>query len=407
MLLHLASPLYSSGQCGNNLSVSTYDTVITGIGYGNFHFSFPQWRPDSGTLISVKVNALVSLGYSFTLKNVDIAPSVFTLHVGRTDRITSPSMATYENLVDRYIGDYPLDPGSSVSVPPFYIMDKYSNTDSITTAVAPFTGFDSVRFTYSPMTYTDLRTSNNSSYSFHAIVPDTVRFSVTYLHCPGMTLATSLTRFAIDPEGPAALRLRWTIENEESGRSYEIEAGRDGQHFTAIGSLPSVTGNNNVVDYQYGYSLSGTPGAPGAGAAPGGGPAATWGKWYFRLKMNDGHGGWSYSGVREFDPGSMGPGGFGGPGGLSIWPNPATDHIDILFGRSPASAGSSSAGNSSAGNWQVGIFDAGGNRVQTDLFLNVHTARLNFRHLLAAGAYFIRATDRESVESYTASFLVR
>jgi len=372
MLMHLSFPVHSAGQCGNGLITSTYDTVVTGPGYGNYQFSFPKWHPDSGTLVSVKINAQVSLNYGFTLKNSDIVPSIYTIRVGRLDKITSPAMATYSKTVEQLIGDFPLDPGNSVSMPPFSFMDQYPNIDSITTAIAPFLGFDNVQFVYSPVTYTDLRTNNNSSYSYHAAAPDTVRFSVTYLHCPASTLALTLASFTIDPEGPAALRLAWRILNEQPGRSYEIEQGRDGQHFAVIGSLPSVTGNNNAVDYQFAYGLAG------------GGV----GKWYFRLKMNDGHGGATYSEIKEFDAGLP------GSGGPSLWPNPANNYVNLLFARP------------SAGNWQVDLYDAAGNRVQSEVFVNARAGRLDFRRKLAAGTYFVRITDQRTQQVTALPLLV-
>ena len=69
ILLFFGSGLPSAGQCGNTLGVRSYDTLLTGPGYGVYAVSFPKWNPDSGTLVSVTLTALVSQQYSFTLKN--------------------------------------------------------------------------------------------------------------------------------------------------------------------------------------------------------------------------------------------------------------------------------------------------------------------------------------------------
>jgi hypothetical protein len=362
ILGQLSYPLRSAGQCGNTVSSSTYATLITtSTGYGNFRLSFPQWRPDSGTLVSVKVQALVSLQYGFTLSNADVVPSIYTLRVGREDKISSPSMATYDHILDQYVGDYPLDPGQSVSRPPFSFLDKYSNTDSITAATVPFIGFDSVHFVYSPVTWTNLRADNNSSYNYRATAQDTVHFSITYLHCSQVTLATSLTRFSAVLEDPVSVRLSWTIQNEQPGRRYLVQQGRDGLHFTGVDSLPSRVGPDPAADYGYACHLP-------AGAAPG--------KWYFRLKMSDNRGGTSYSEIKEVSTGAT------APRGLLLYPNPAARFVNILFDPS------------SAGDWQVDLFDAGGRLMQSDRFPNTRAAHLEFRSPLAAGSYFIRATDR-------------
>jgi hypothetical protein len=374
ILGQLSIPLRSAGQCGNTFSTRTFDTLIaTNTGYGNFRLAFPQWHPDSGTLVSVKVQALVTLKYGFTLVNMDVIPSVYTLRVGREDKITSPAMATYDNILDQHIGDYPLDPGHSVSMPPFSFMDKYPNIDSITTATAPFIGFDSVHFVYAPVTYTNLRADNNASYNYRATARDTVLFSITYLHCGPTTLATSLSRFTAALERPASVKLSWTIQNERPGRGYLIQQSRDGQGFTDLDSLPSTGGNGNAADYEYTYDLPG-------GSVPG--------KWYFRLKMNDGHGGYSYSDIKELTAGMP------VAGGLLLYPNPAAGFVNILFG------------GSVAGDWQVDIFNAGGDLVQSDHFLHTRSAQVDFRHILGAGTYFIRATERHTQKIAVSPLLV-
>ncbi|HEX9511326.1 MAG TPA: hypothetical protein VF939_12640, partial [Puia sp.] len=278
MILYFSSP----AQCVNNMATRSYDTVLTGIGYGNYLVNFPKWNPDSGLLASVKINARVSVHYAFTLKNVDWASSTYSLWVGREDAISSVAMSNaYDNITEQKIGVFPLASGSSLSEGPFSFLDNYVNTDSITGNTAGFLGTGKVSFAYSPVTYTTLHTNNNSSYSYSSTVQDTVHFSLTYLYCKsGGVLATRLTRFSAVLQDPATVQLAWSAVNEIAGSQYQVQRSQDGQHFTTITSLGAMS--------------SGGQDGPGAGGIRGGGmadyayndnlPAGAAGKWYYRLQ---------------------------------------------------------------------------------------------------------------------------
>ncbi|MHA4810863.1 hypothetical protein ACX0G9_22340 [Flavitalea flava] len=394
MILHFTS----SCQCNNNLSTRFYDTVLTGIGYGTYQISFPSWNPDSGLLVSATVKALVSLKYGFSVKNVDTGPATYSIWVGREDQITSPVLtAPYDKIIEQKIGAYPLNPGIGFVQAPFDFLDHQPNTDSITGNVAAFMGAGKVNFTYAPITYTNIRTTNNMSYNFSSASRDTVHFSLTYLYCKGGgVLATSLSRFtAVLQEGwgagtrrtidGAKVQLAWTVENERPQRRYEIEISRNGKDFRSVAALHSIIGPQ--AEYTYGYDLTGEP--PG--------------RFYFRLKMTDVNGVVSFSGVREVSAGVEVPEGNSGGISFSLFPNPAVDHINLFLGRGAGT------------DWQVDVIASNGSLVQrTEYRLSLMGNRqagagvisIDFQRLLPAGTYFIRATDRKERQTYSTSFLI-
>ncbi len=290
----------SAGQCGNTLGIRSYDTLLTGPGYVTYTITFPKWNPDSGTLLSVKLTALVNQQYSFTLKNADLTPSIYTLLVGRYDAISSPVMSLpYSSTTEQTIGVYSLDPGASVSRAPFTLLQNYASTDSITDQVAAFAGSGSLSFVYAPISYSDVHTNNNSSYSYGAAATDSIHFSMSYQYCKTSVLASSLISFAAQPQAPSVVRLSWTMANEEPGRSYEVQQSGDGVHFTSVASLPAVAGGTGTADYAYTWTM---PAIPAAASSPGvqaGAPA----DWYFRLKIDDANGGTAYSGDQDRNPG--------------------------------------------------------------------------------------------------------
>jgi len=376
-------------QCVNNLSTRSYDTLITGPGYGTYNISLPKWSPDSGLLVSVRINVNVSVQYGFTMKNADLTPSVYTLWVGREDAFTSPALTSaYDSVKEQLIGVYPLDPGASVTMSPFSLMNNYNYTDSITTNVVPFQGQGNVSFVYSPVTYTTLHTNNNSSYNYSATATDQVHFSITYLYCrSGGVLATNLIRFTASPVEPSNVQLDWTVVNEVRGRIYEVQRSRDGQSFTTVGTLPSDDGGvvSGTVDYGF---LDHLAGAGGSGLT---GEQGIWGKWYYRLRIID-PGGILYSPIRQVMLGSD------GGGRLIVYPNPAVDYIDLAPEVTGGGGGRS---------WQVDVIAADGSRVLSNIFRSTNTMRVYFRHALAAGVYFVRTTDLVWHERYFSSFVVQ
>lgn len=83
-----------------------------------------------------------------------------------------------------------------------------------------------------------------------------------------------------------------------------------------------------------------------------------------------------------------------GPGGFVVYPNPPTDHINLIF---------PSAGR----NWQTDIIAADGRMVQRNVFNNIVQGTMYFSHKLAAGVYFVRITDLQSAASHSTSFVIR
>ena len=370
VILYFSSP----AQCTNNMSARSYDTVLTGIGYGNYTLQFPKWNPDSGLLASVKINARVSVYYSFTLKNVDLMASTYSLWVGREDLINGAAMSNaYDNITEQKLGAFPLNPGSTLSQGPFAFLDNYNNTDSITANTAGFLGTGNLSLAYSPITYTTLRSNNNSSYSYTSAMLDTVHFSLTYTYCRGgAVLASQLTRFSAVLLDPTIVQLDWSVVNETAGRQYQVQRSRDGQHFAPLASIQAI--DSDHPDYTYKDNL----------------PAGAAGKWYYRLQFND-PAGIAYSEIRQVlvTENTEGP-------GLSVYPNPATNFVDLIF----------DPGAGSGAGWQVELYAADGSRVQRGIYPLTGSIHIDFSHKLTPGVYFLRATDLQGQQRFINRILI-
>lgn len=372
-----------SGPGGSPVLLSrTYDTLITGVGWGNYNLTFPQWDPGAGTLAAVRIRAQVTVQYGFTMKNVDAGPSTYTVILGREDAFSGPVLAVpYDNIIEQKLGSWLLNPGNVQLQAPAALLNHYNNTDSITGNIAAFMGTGKISLFYSPITYTDVRSDNNSSYSFHANVLDTTHFSVTYFYsATGVVLSAGLTRFTATFEDPAIVQLAWTTANETAARQYEVEVAHDGLSFASVSaSIPSAP-RGGTAEYQSVYKL----------------PAGSQGRWAFRIKVTGADGVITYSDIRELMvTGSMSGGGGSGGNGMTLYPNPAVDFVNCSFG------------DPVARDWQVEIFSGDGRLIQRNSYLRSSNIQVNFLYKLSAGTYFIRATDRQSSKSLVAPLMVR
>ena len=90
LLLGTIFHLAVAAQCSNGLMNSiSYDTLVTGSGNDTYNFTVPKFSPAVGTLVAVRINAIVSVNYGFLLKNVEHVNRNFTVEVERYDYFES------------------------------------------------------------------------------------------------------------------------------------------------------------------------------------------------------------------------------------------------------------------------------------------------------------------------------
>ena len=366
MLLHP----FAQAQCVNSLATRNYDTTLTSNGFGIFNLSFPQWSPDSGLLVSVKLSATVSSLYGFTLRNADSLATTYILTVGQQDQFSGVSLPVpYSNIISHSMGNYPLNPGQSVSQAPVSVLTDHTSSDSIT-AVTSFLGTGRVNLDYQSFTFTNLSAVNNASYYYSAGISNTMSFSVQYLYCrSGGVLATDLTRWSALPAGPRNIQLNWAAVNEAAGRQYTIQRSSDNRNYTSIATLPATV-DGGTADYVYPDDL----------------PENADSSWYYRLQIHEA-GQIYYSPIRQVT--------LTANSGIRLYPNPAVDFINLI--PDPQQA---------LGDWQVDILSATGNLVQRNEYLQTHAIFIPFRSRLSAGTYFVRAIDLRGQKTFSTSFTV-
>ena len=366
MLFHGACP----AQCVNNLGLQTFDTTLNNNGFTIFNIKFPQFNPDSGQLVSVKISANVTSTYGFNLRNVNTNDASYDLSIGQEDQIIAGGASPYLNITPLHVGTYSLSPGQSMAVSPFPFLTNHVSADSITSGIAPFLGVGKINVNYMSFCYTNLWANDNASYYYSNAINTTTQLSMQYLFCKtGIVLAADLTRWTAQLTAQNMVKLDWATANETAGRRYEIQRSSDGHVFTPIATLNSNAGAQ-ASDYAYTDQL----------------PHDANGKFYYRLQIND-NGKFTWSPVKEISIDAA-------EKSLRIYPNSATDHIDIATG-TPTS------------DWHVDLYSSSGGRVQQATFLQSNLLHVVFSSHLPPGTYFARITDLRGQQVYSRPFVVR
>jgi hypothetical protein len=117
----------------------------------------------------------------------------------------------------------------------------------------------------------------------------------------GLALPVSLTSFNVESNNNCSGILNWQIATEINNSYYEIEMSTDGTNFSKVASVSSKNSTNGS---NYSYKVEGYK-------------QPTW----FRLKMTDKDGTYTYSNVQKYNP-QCGP-------SLQVFPNPAKTSATI------------------------------------------------------------------------------
>jgi Secretion system C-terminal sorting domain len=372
-------PVASIAQCGVGFVEQhvTYTTPLSTPGGNNYSVSVPQFNPTAGqTLLSVVYSSFVTTSTGLGFQNTQNFEQFIFPQINRQDvvKINGTTTVTGNSVNSTWSQFVDLQPsgmaGDNASYGP---IAAYANTpviyDSITNAAqlaTSYTGSGNLNLTYSSNFFVNsvpVGVTVNSSFN------DNITFAVTYYYCTPYILAANFLSFTATRENASTALLKWSTTNEEPGRTYDVQVTQTGSDFSTVGSLPSsATGSD--ANYSYEYSI----------------PTGATGKLYFRIKQIDLDGSPSYSVtcVVNLD---------GGGTPFSIFPNPATSFVSLTL----------PGGNQ---NWQVDIIAADGNLVQRNAFANTSLVTVNFARKLAAGVYFVRATNTNTAEQHVASFVI-
>ena len=374
-----ATPFRSVAQsCGGTIQTVTYTTSVSGTGSDVYSPTLPQYNPSGYTLLSATVDAYLTTTSTVSFLNTNASSgATFNPSIGRSDEIDFNG-----SYLSSGSGNYNLPhtvltksgtAGDSKSYGPLTIFNNYNiidyTIDNSDPTLTDFEGMGNLNLSYSSTTFINNVTLGVTS---GATVADNITLSVTYTFCNPVVLSSNIVTFTAIRQDPQTVALSWITANEQAGRKYVVEVSHNGSNFITSSSRYSdpVQGESSYSDS---YVI-----APGSS-----------GKLWFRLKQVEVDGTVSYSPLRIIDLDDSGI-----SREFSIYPNPPTDFINVQF--PPGSPG-----------WQVDILAADGSLVQRNAFYGLVAGRVNFIHRLAAGTYFVRATDLPGTRRYAAAFVIR
>jgi hypothetical protein len=156
--------------------------------------------------------------------------------------------------------------------------------------VPAFQGVDEFRFTQAGTT--------TSTMSFELVDQITITAA---------SLPLTLIDFSALHSGNDA-ELRWTTASEQNTSVFEIQRGDNSSDFTTIARLPAAGHSEATLQYSYADHL----------------PATATPAWFYRLKMVDLDGAFTYSPILKFNTTSSGS-------GLSAWPNPFHQQLTVTM----------------------------------------------------------------------------
>jgi len=373
-------PQLSYGQCTGTVQSVTYSTPLSGTGSDSYTPSLQQYNPPPGySLISATIDSYITATASVNYHNTSNGVLSFFPVYAHNDLLSlngndfgppTSSNFGYPKVILQPMGS----PGDTKFVPTQTVLNhvkafEYVVDDTDPVALADYQGAGNLTFAYQTTSFLNFAATTANGVM---TIADNITFSITYSFCNPTLLATHILSFTAIRESDPTIRLDWVSSNEEAGDKYELQSSMGGSDFASFATVNAKLINNDA-SYTYPYPV----------------PAGAKGKLYFRLKSVNADGSSSYSGIRIIDLGDR-----TGPG-FSIYPNPPTDgFVNLVFG-------SANAG------WQVELVSANGSLLQRESYHNTPTARLNFHHQLAAGAYFVRAMDVSAGKSYVRSFVIR
>jgi len=154
----------------------------------------------------------------------------------------------------------------------------------------------------------EFKTVDEFRFTQAASTSATVTFEVVdQISITATSLPLTLTGFSALHSGNDAA-LRWTTASEQNTSGFEIQRGDNSSDFATIGRVPAAGHSEGTLHYNYTDHL----------------PATATPAWFYRLKMVDLDGAFTYSPILKFNVSSSGA-------GLSAWPNPFHGQLTVML----------------------------------------------------------------------------
>ena len=374
---------YSQCPGGQPSGGTAYDTTIAfEPGLNNIQVKFPKFDALNGMVTCVKLCITITgVVDTVALQNLSASAQTATFKYNRTDSISGPGLTTpLSGGVNRTYGPFSLTPFDGVTgagtdfrsiAHDTVLNDVLCATLNDSLAIAQFYGTDSVAYDYTINVNTAATFSGGNNSNF-VLTSALVNFHFEYCTCPPIALPINIYEFNINRLTENKVDLKWSGFDEiYSDYYYEAEVSRDGNNFTSIGILQK--NNENTDSYKLTYTAD----------------SEDEGIYYFRVKQVYSNGYVHYSNIKHMVLKNSVRTKF------SIYPNPSTGIVGIKFD------------NSLSGLFNALIYTTQGQMtVNREIVVKQGSSYMELARLVP-GVYWLRLTDKKSLESSVHQLLIK
>ena len=204
-----------------------------------------------------------------------------------------------------------------------------------------------------------------------------ITMQITYTYCTLSLLPIENLQFNARKDQGRNVKVSWVKEKEQSNINYDVQVSTDGKEFQTVKSVPSrVIPGETKTNYEYLYSV----------------PDGVSGNVLFRLRQTQFSGAVDYSDIIAVtinlnDKKNL---------GLTIFPNPARQDINLQFGSVPN------------GTLVVSLINSVGELIENmRLNGNSETMKISLKRQYEPGIYFINVKNAATGEQTTTKILIR
>jgi hypothetical protein len=376
----------SYGQCPSQ----GYGPPTTGIAFdtsfaipaGNtaMPLYLPKFDPEVGHVNCMRLCLTITgVVDSLSFENIQIAPHTYSANYSRIDILSGPGLSSPIFNSDGKSYTFPLQgddgvPGSGVDfgkVIKDTVLNAKSTCITITDAgeLNQFYGEDSLLYNYTINAGVSISSGGNASIGIATSGLVNIRFE--YCYCPAVVLPVSIYDFDINKINDTKVDLKWSgYDGSNIEYYYEVEVSRDGNNFSSIGSVSKNTDTHDT--YRLLYTTNGEEGI-----------------YYFRVRQVYANGDVRYSNIKQVLLGNSRKDKF------LVYPNPSTGIVGIKFD------------NSLSGLFNALIYTTQGQvTVQKDIVVKQGSSYTEIARLVP-GIYWLRLTDKKSLESSVHQLLIK
>lgn len=296
----------AEGEPANKIEhIIVLDTTLT----SSTVLSFPKFDPAIGTLTCVRLDDTVSVVSRTGIRNFDPSDIEYEFILTVTTNISGPSLTRTNSRTTNYGPDLLYaygNPGDSINYGPDTLYKNVISNRTNTTNMTPYLGeTGNVNFTYAIGGGTVA--FGGASFNSQIRTSSWGVFKLTYFWCENSVLAKNFKSFSA-LKHDNVVDLEWSVADDKSSNTYEIQISYDGRKFQNIGERNSNAAEGIAAKYLYQYHID----------------KSAYRKAYFRIKQLTA-GVTAYSAVRVVDLEQ------GNALSANIYPNPVLRNINLNF----------------------------------------------------------------------------